>query len=72
MYIFIYLVADGEAFVIIIMVIERKFEKRKHASLDQSVLSKILNHYSKRNFIIYDCITVRENSFYTLRKTNEQ
>ena len=32
---------DGKAFAIIIKVVERKFEKQKHASLNQSVLSKI-------------------------------
>ena len=46
-----YLTTDGKAFVIIIKVIERKFEKQKHASLNQSVLLNIQNCFSKRILI---------------------
>ena len=65
---------DGKTFAIIVKVVERKFEKQKHALLDQSVLSKISNHFSKKNFIIYNCIIDRKNThtgFFTLGKTNE-
>ena len=66
---------DGKAFVIIVKVIERKFEKQKHASLNWSVLSKVQNIvFSKRYIIIYNCITVKENThtgFFFIREKNE-
>ena len=40
-YISIYLMTDGRTFVIIVNVIERKFEKQKLALLNWSVLSRV-------------------------------
>ena len=53
---------DGKAFVIIVKVIKRKFEKQKHASLNWSVLSKVQNCFSERIVITYSYIMVKENT----------
>ena len=44
---------DGKAFAVIIKVVKRKFEKQKHALLNWSILSKIQNHFSEKNFVIF-------------------
>ena len=44
---------DGKAFAIIVKVVERKFEKQKHALLNWNILPEILNHFSERNFVIF-------------------
>ena len=43
---------DGKAFAMIVKVVKRKFEKGKHALLDQKVLSRIQNCFNERNFVI--------------------
>ena len=67
---------DGKVFLIIVKVAERKPEKQKCVSLNQSILSKIQNCFSEKelcHFSFYHGMN-RENThagFHTLGKINE-
>ena len=66
---------DGKTFVIVIKVIERKFEKGKMCFTQLECVVKGLKlFFSERNIIIYNCITVKENAHtgsYFIKKINE-